>query len=193
MPQSIFYIKNMVCPRCVTVMRDILESLDLIVEEVELGKAVVRGEVSLDERRKLQHRLEEQGFELLTDPDQQISERIKNELLRYLERLENNPSEQDLPNLSDYLGNRLHRSYSALSKLFSDQENITIEKYLIRLKIERVKELVSYGELTLSEIAYKLRYSSVQYLSNQFKQITGMSVSDFKKAHDSFRKPLDQL
>src|SRR5699024_8440145 len=98
---------------------------------------------------------------------------------------------EETPKLSGYLSEKLHQNYSSLSTVFSESEQTTIEKYLIHLKIERVKEWLSYGELTLSEIAYKLNYSSVAYLSRQFKQITGLSVTDYKKARDSFRKPLD--
>jgi AraC family transcriptional regulator len=195
-PESkVLHIKNMVCPRCVSTVREILESLDYEVEKVTLGQAMVTGK-STDPvgDEKLQAKLAQQGFELLVDPDRRLIEQIKTELLGYLKRQEQDAdSGKELPKLSDYLSEKLHKNYSTLSKLFSEQESITIEKYLIRLKIERVKELVSYGEMTLSEIAWKLNYSSVQYLSNQFKQVTGMSVSDFKQASDSFRKPLDDL
>jgi YesN/AraC family two-component response regulator len=132
--------------------------------------------------------LKKYGFELIRGKNQQLIEQIKTLLIHYVQNLEaaDNPE-----NPSDYLAKKLHRDYSSLSTAFPKSEGITIEKYLIHLKIERVKEWLSYGELTLSEIAHKLNYSSVAYLSNQFKQITGMSVTDYKKARDFFRKPLD--
>jgi AraC-like DNA-binding protein len=111
-------------------------------------------------------------------------------LIHYVQDLEEN---EEPPKVSAYLSEKLHQNYSSLSSVFSEQEETTIEKYVIYLKIERVKELLSYGEMTLSEIAWKLNYSSVAYLSSQFKQITGMSVTDYKKARDSFRKPLDGI
>jgi YesN/AraC family two-component response regulator len=180
-------IKNMVCPRCIIVVRETLEELGFQVIEVELGSAQVKPEASIS-MEKINKRLKKYGFELIRGKNQQLVEQIKTLLIYYVQNLEtaDNPE-----NLSDYLAKKLHRDYSSLSTAFSKREGITIEKYLIHLKIERVKEWLSYGELTLSEIAHKLNYSSVAYLSNQFKQITGMSVTDYKKARDSFRKPLD--
>lgn len=180
-------IKNMVCPRCVMVVRQALEELGFEVMEVELGQAVVQASepVSLD---RVEERLKEYGFELMQGRNQQLVEQIKTLLIRYIQESEQS---EESPKLSEYLSGELHQNYSSLSSAFSESQDTTIEKYMIHLKIERVKELLSYGEMTLSEIAYRLNYSSVAYLSNQFKQITGMSVTDYKKARDSFRKPLD--
>lgn len=186
---TILPIKNMVCPRCVMVVRQTLEEIGFGVQEVELGKAVVQ----TDESISLDHvdaQLREYGFELIRGRHQQLVEQIKTLLIRYIQESEDR---EESPRLSDYLSKELHQNYSSLSSIFSENENTTIEKYLIYLKIERVKELLSYGEMTLSEIAYHLNYSSVAYLSNQFKQITGMSVTDYKKGRDSFRKPLDGI
>lgn len=181
------HIKNMVCPRCIMVVQETLEELGFTVDEVELGYATVRAgpSVSMEEVDK---RLGEYGFELVQGKNQKIVEKIKTLLIEYVQALETSGKS---PKLSDYLTKNLHQNYSSLSSTFSENEQTTIEKYLIHLKIERVKEWLSYGELTLSEIAYKLNYSSVAYLSRQFKQITDLSVTDYKKAHDSFRKPLD--
>ncbi|MCW9707539.1 helix-turn-helix domain-containing protein [Fodinibius salsisoli] len=187
--QKELHIKNMVCPRCITVVRNTLEDIGLNVLEVELGMALVDTEGELPSEI-IDERLKGHGFELIYKKDQQLIEQIKKVLIQYVQELEE--SEQS-PKLSDYLPDRLHQNYSSLSSLFSENEQITIEKYVIHLKIERVKELLSYGDMTLSEIAYQLNYSSVAYLSNQFKQITGMSVTDYKKARDSFRKPLDGI
>jgi AraC-like DNA-binding protein len=189
MQERKLHIKNMVCPRCVTVVRNTLKDIGLEVEKVQLGQALIASNTDLPVQ-KISKQLEKHGFELIQNRDQQLIEQIKKVLLQYLEELE---ELEENPKLSDYLAEQLHQNYSSLSALFSEQEEITIEKYVIHLKIERVKELLSYGEMTLSEIAYQLNYSSVAYLSNQFKQITGMSVTDYKKARDSFRKPLDGI
>lgn len=184
-----YYIKNMVCPRCVMAVRNVFEELGTEVVNVELGKAEVRNAEDLT-KESLNKKLSELGFELLEGKDQQKVEQIKNHLIDYVQELER---KEEMPKISDFLAKRIHHNYTSLSNLFSEQEDTTIEKYLIHLKIERVKELLSYGELTLSEIAWRLKYSSVQYLSNQFRQVTGMSVTDYKKASDSFRKPLDSI
>ena len=183
------HIKNMVCPRCELVVRETLEGLGIDVVQVELGRAVIEhsGRVS---RKEMNEALQEYGFELLEGKDQKLVEQIKTLLLRYLKETE---EAEENPRISDYLSKHMNQSYSALSTAFSKSEDTTIEKYLIHLKIERVKELLSYGEMTLSEIAYKLNYSSVSHLSNQFRQITGMSVTDYKKARESFRKSLDEV
>lgn len=182
-------IKNMVCSRCKTVVRQTLEELGFEVRNVELGRAEVEplAEISGGAVREA---LERHGFELPEGRHQKLAERIKVELINYVQQLEEH---EQAPKISDFLSDKLHKNYSSLSSAFSEAEEITIERYLIHLKIERVKELLSYGELTLSEIAWKLNYSSVSYLSTQFKTITGMSVTDYKKARESFRKPLDNI
>lgn len=179
----------MVCPRCVMAVQNAFEELGFKVINVELGKAEVVNSTNIS-KKEIHEALEELGFELLEGNDQQKIEQIKTHLVNYVKELE---KKESVPKISEYLAEKMHHNYASLSKLFSDHEDTTIEKYLIHLKIERVKELLSYGELTLSEIAWKLKYSSVQYLSNQFKQITGMSVTDYKKASDSFRQSLDAI
>ena len=183
------HIKNMVCPRCVMVVRDTLENLGFTVHSVELGRAVVEEPPPVS-HETINKELKKYGFELLEGKSRQLVEQIKTLLIHYVQEFED---AGEAPKVSEYLSEHLNQNYPALSSEFSRTENITIEKYLIHLKIERVRELLSYGELTLSEIAYKLNYSSVAYLSNQFKQITGMSVTDYKKARESFRRPLDGI
>lgn len=184
------YIKNMVCPRCITAVRNILTEQGLTVHSVELGRAEVSAGSSEPDFGQIDAALQAGGFALLQDRDRQIVERIKNELLAYLYALE----EGDMTRkVSAYISDKIGFSYDYLSKLFSQYEHTTIEKYLIHLKIERVKELLSYGELTLSEIAYRLHYSSPQHLSRQFKQITGITVSAFKQRPFVHRHPLDRL
>ncbi|HLR33474.1 MAG TPA: helix-turn-helix domain-containing protein [Fodinibius sp.] len=182
-------IKNMVCDRCISTVRKILEDLNYCVEDVCLGKAIIQEDLSEKDLSKIEEQLEESGFELIREPEAALVEEIKTQLIAYLQRLEE--SRGELAKMSEYLSEHLHHNYSDLSSRFSDYEETTVEQYFIHLKIERVKELLSYGEMTLSEIAYELNYSSVSYLSNQFKKVVGMSVTDYKKARNSFRKPLD--
>lgn len=184
-----YYIKNMVCSRCIAAVRGLFEELGMEVQHVELGKVTVQRDTDVSDE-KLNKELEVLGFQLLEGKNQQKVEQIKAHLIEYVKEIEQH---KQMPKISEFLAQKMYNNYASLSTLFSDQEETTIEKYLIHLKIERVKELLSYGELTLSEIAWRLKYSSVQYLSNQFKQITGMSVTDYKKASDSFRQPLDSL
>lgn len=179
----------MVCPRCITAVRNTMEELGFIVNEVELGRAVVESNEDVSSQQ-IDQALQKHGFELVQNKNRQLIERVKAQLIHYVQMLE---KVDESPKLSDYLTNQIHQNYSSLSSAFSKSEDITIEKYLIHLKIERVKELLSYGELTLSEIAWTLNYSSVAHLSNQFKQITGMSPTDYTKASESFRKPLDEI
>lgn len=179
----------MVCPRCVAAVKQTLEELDLTVQEVELGKAVVEDREGIS-NQKINEELKEQGFELIQGKDQQLVEQIKALIIQYVQKLE---KWDEAPTLSNYLTENLHKNYSSLSSSFSQNEEITLEKYLIHLKIERAKELLSYNQLTLSEIAFKLNYSSVSHLSSQFKRVTGMSPTDYKKASDSFRRPLDDV
>lgn len=185
------YIKNMVCDRCCMVVSDVLESLDMKPSRVELGR--VKLEKALpedpDHLQALGERLREKGFELLQDPDEQLVDQIKARLIEFVQI----PESERKQKLSEYLSRHLHREYSMLSKTFSATESMTIERYLILLRIERVKELISYGEATLSEIAWQLGYSSVQHLSTQFKEVTGMTVTDYKKTRQSLRKSLDRL
>jgi len=171
-------------------VENILTQHGLIVKSIELGKAEVLSPEAAIDIGGIDTALQKNGFELLMDRDQKLVERIKNALLNYLYQLE---EEEAVSNVSDYLSQKLNAGYSHLSKLFSQYEQITIEKYLIHLKIERVKELLSYNELTLSEIAYRLQYSSPQHLSGQFKKITGMTVSEYKAQPFAHRHSLDAL
>ncbi|HEY8402715.1 MAG TPA: AraC family transcriptional regulator [Cytophagaceae bacterium] len=189
MVQTHLYIKNMVCNRCIKVVKEELEKLDLTVTDIQLGEAVVTSENAPD-LSKVKEVLEENGFELLEDKKIKIVEKIKAlivEMVHYKE------SGEIKTNHSDYLAQELGKDYHYLSSLFSSIENITIEKYIILQKIEKVKELLVYNELTLSEIAYALGYSSVAYLSNQFKQVTGFTPSEFKKLKNHHRKALDKV
>jgi len=184
-------IKNMVCDRCIASVREVLKDLGYQVDRVELGQAQIVGSPTKTARDEIAEALRDKGFELIAEKGQALVEKIKAQLITYLEKLE---AEDSPPKFSDYLAENLHHNYSYLSNRFSSEQNITIEQYLIQLKIERVKELLTYEELTLSEIAWKLNYSSVQYLSNQFKKVTGETVSAFREHMDEQgRQSLDAI
>lgn len=179
----------MVCPRCISTVARVLQEAGLQVGEVKLGEARIQAEPAPD-YGQLNAALEKEGFEVIYDREKQLSESIKNTLIDYLEHYQ---TQYEPVTTSVFLSEKLHLPYQQLSKVFSRQEGITIEKYFIKLKIEKVKELLSYNQLTLSEIAYQLKYSSVQHLSNQFRKVTGISVSDYKQQQEAPRTSLDAL
>jgi AraC family transcriptional regulator len=183
---QILYIKNMVCPRCIRVVREELEKAGLAVEEVKLGEARVLGAT---DTARIGEILKANGFELLEDKNIRLVEKIKSLIID----LVHHRGEPINENYSSYLSRETGKDYSVLSHLFSEAENITIEKYIINQKIEKVKELLVYNELSLSEIAYMLGYSSVAYLSSQFKQVTGFTPSGFKKLKSHGRKTIDSV
>lgn len=186
---STLYIKNMVCDRCKMAVSQTLQQLDLHPTKVELGEVSVEEVLSSSQLATLRTALKELGFELLDDRRQQTIDHIKSALIRLVHYHDN----QSSTNLSDYLSSELRQDYSALSKLFSEVEGKTIERYYIELRIERVKEFIRYDELTLTQIALRMNYSSVAYLSSQFKSVTGMTPSQFKGMKDNLRTPLDKL
>lgn len=182
-------IKNMVCNRCISAVESILTEHKIAFEEVKLGEASVRENLSPKQLQELNFALQQQGFEILTSQNQQFIEKMKNLLIAKIQNLE---VEENFV-LSHFLSHSLSREYSALSKLFSQVEGITAEQFFLRQKIEKAKELLTYQELTLSEIADKLGYSSVQHLSTQFRKITGLSPSAFQKLREKPRKNLDNI
>jgi AraC-like DNA-binding protein len=179
----------MVCPRCVEAVHSLLERAGYRPKTVSLGVAELDEETPVDPEA-LAPLLHDAGFELLRGRAEQLTEQIKAVLADYLEHLRTARSPLTT---SAYLTDRFAATYSHLSKVFSRTAHLTIEKYLIRLKIERVKELLSYGELTLNQIADQMRYSSGQHLSNQFRQVTGYSVSEFRRLMLPQRVSLDSL
>ena len=191
METTTILIKNMVCNRCIKVVKEELEKLGLDVRSILLGEVIVNGkhdELPVDKIRTV---LEENGFELIEDKKAKTIEQIKLVILDLVRRDgEKQPFDEKY---SEYIVEKIGMDYHYLSNLFSSVENITIEQFIILQKIERAKELLKYGELTLSEIAYKLGYSSVQHLSNQFKKITGLTASQFKAMTGNTRKSLDQI
>jgi AraC-like DNA-binding protein len=191
MKTSNLYIKNMVCNRCIRVVKEELEKAGLDVRSITLGEAVVSGELASDKQQEIRQVLADSGFELIDDKKVKIIEKIKNLIIELVHH--KNPGEHLHVNYSHYLAEALNMDYHYLSTLFSSVENTTIEKYIILQKIERVKELLVYNELTLSEVAYQMGYSSVQHLSSQFKKVTGYTPSHFKQIKENKRKPLDQV
>lgn len=183
------YIKNMVCNRCIMVVENELEKVGLKASLVKLGEIELSQHPSEEQVRNFTNAIQPLGFELIDDKKSRIIEQIKNNIIQ-LVHYEDNDSKL---NLSDVLSSKINHDYNYLSNLFSEIEGTTIEKYYIAQKIEKVKELLVYDELSLSEIANRLNYSSVAYLSNQFKKVTGLSPSHFKKIRDDKRKPLDEV
>lgn len=183
------YIKNMVCNRCIMVVQNELNKLGLESNNILLGEITLKKEPLIEEKKKLEKALSILGFEIIDDKKGRIIEKIKNVIIKLVHH-QNNDFKN---NLSDILSKELLHDYNYLSNLFSDVEGTTIEKYFIAQKIEKVKELLVYDELSLSEIAYRLNYSSVAYLSNQFKKVTGLTPSHFKQIKADKRKPLDKV
>ncbi|RYE29657.1 MAG: AraC family transcriptional regulator [Sphingobacteriales bacterium] len=179
----------MVCNRCILVVQQELDKLKIKSRNITLGEVETTTELPKEKVERLSKNLSALGFELLDNSKQKLIEKIKNIIVKQVHYT----SEETNHNYSEILSKALHKDYSYLSSLFSEVEGITIEKYLINQKIERVKELVIYDELSLSEIAYQLGYSSVAHLSNQFKKVTGLTPSHFKKVGRQKRKPLDSV
>ncbi|MGV3762241.1 helix-turn-helix domain-containing protein [Parapedobacter sp.] len=183
------FIKNMVCNRCIMVVQGEMDKLGINATHIKLGEVSLERPLSGDETSALRNALTTVGFELIDDKKSRIIEQIKTVIIDLVHHQKSDKKY----NLSDMLTNTLNHDYSYLSNLFSEVEGTTIEKYFIAQKIEKVKELLVYDELTLSEIAHRLNYSSVAYLSNQFKKVTGLTPSHFKKIKEDRRKPLDKV
>ena len=182
-------IKNMVCNRCVLAVKQTLEQLNIPYKHISLGEAELLADITPDQKVELDAALHRLGFEILDDKKAKLIERIK---VLIIDCVHHQNGEMRY-NLSELISNDMHHDYNYLSNLFSEVEGTTIEKYYIAQKIEKVKELLVYDELTLSEIAFKLNYSSTAYLSNQFKKITGMTPGNFRKYNQNLRKALDKI
>ncbi|TLU98833.1 helix-turn-helix domain-containing protein [Dyadobacter luticola] len=184
------YIKNMVCDRCKKVVREELENLGIQLKSVELGEVETVEDIDSEKLKEVKPALITNGFELLDDRRLALVENIKTLIIEEVQNLKGNKPAQ--MNFSDYLSEKIGYEYSYLSNLFSSETGQTIEHYIIAQKVEKVKEWLSYNELTLSEMAWRLSYSSTAHLSNQFKKVTGMTPGDFKKNNMS-RKALDKV
>lgn len=180
----------MVCHRCKMVVETELEKLDLHPVKVELGQALIEEkDLSKEQLTMISDVLERVGFELIDDKRTRIIEQIKNLVIDRIHHSNELPDK----NYSDLLAQHLHHDYSFLSNLFSEMENTTIEKFIIGQKIEKVKELITYDELSLGDIAFRLGYSSAAHLSNQFKKVTGLTPGYFRQAGINKRKPIDKV
>lgn len=181
----------MVSNSCIRIVREELERTGFIrVLHVGLGKAEVNYDPQVISPASINSILKTNGFELIDNKDEKLVEQVKTSVIQLIYYGNNTNS---LIRNSDYLSDKLGFPYSHLSKIFSEKTGTTLEKYIILIKIEKIKELISYDEMTLSEISYAMGYSSVQYLSNQFRQVTGLSVSEYKNQLHKERKPLSSI
>lgn len=185
------YIRGMVCTRCMKVLHDELMKIGVKAKSSRLGRAVVEYNSKEVDILTIQSVLKKNGFELITDRDRQMVDQIKTFILDTISRVENDR----LPKrFSEAIAKELGFNYSHLSRMFTHYERITIEKFIILHKVEKVKELLEYDDhLNLEEIVQKLNYSSVSHLSKQFKEVTGISLRDYKSFLKHLRKPLDCL
>ena len=184
------HIKHMVCPRCISAVKEEVERMELQIESIKLGEVVLKSKPPDLQFQVLQKNLLELGFEIISDQKSNIINKIKTEIINVVHHGKEIPPYM---NFSSFLAEKLGSDYSNLSSLFSSIEGMTIEKYIILQKIEKVKELITYNELTFKEIAYELGYSSSQHLSTQFKAITGLSPSHFRNLRRIKRKPINKV
>jgi AraC family transcriptional regulator len=181
------HIKNMVCQRCIMTVENIFKKQEVPFSKVSLGEADLLEEIDPAKAKDIEEALKEVGFELITGRANKIVEDIKQLVMQYI-----NLGDEKKIKLSAFITKDLHFDYSYLSDLFSSVEGITVEQYLIEQRIEKVKELLVYDQLSLTEIAYRLGFSSVHHLSAQFKKVTGLTPTYFKKIGADKRRGLDQ-
>lgn len=182
-------IKNMVCKRCIMVVGQIFENAGVNDAKVQLGKVTLESEIIEEQLEQITQNLNSVGFEIINSHTVQLVEQIKALVINYVYKNTNDKKQ----NFSSMLSLELNFDYNYLSTIFSGVENITIEHYMINLKVERVKELLVYDEKTLSEIAFEMGYSSVAHLSGQFKKVTGFTPSYYKKLREQKRKSIDNV
>lgn len=179
----------MLSNRCKMVVKEELKKLGLHYIFVDLGEVEILENISNAIREELKLALQQTGLELMDDKRAMLIEKIKNVIINIVHNTEENIK----INFSNYLSEKLNHDYTYLSNLFSEVQGTTIEQYLICNKVERIKELIIYGELNITEIAYKMNYSSVAHLSNQFKKISGLTPSQFKQLKIKTRIPIDEI
>lgn len=187
--EKIYHIKNMVCTRCIIVVRNIFENANFEIKALRLGEVVVEANAYSHSDEEVDMRLRQVGLEILETEEQILVEQIKTTIVQYIHEAEYLPKTK----LSDYLSSSIELPYSALRKTFRTVTDTTIEKYFILQKVERTKELLQYNDLSVKEIAYKLGYSSLQHLSNQFKMVTGHSPKAYKENALNLRIPVDTV
>ena len=183
------FIKNMVSMRCKMIVRSELEKSGIDHTIVELGEVEIKKQLTEKQQAELKLNLLKYGLELIDDKRSVIIEKVKAVIIEMVHYTDELPK----TNNSDYISNKIQYDYTYISNLFSEVQGTTIEHYIISHKIEKVKELLVYDEMNLSEIADKLHYSSVAHLSNQFKKVTGLTPSHFKKLKEKRRKTLESL
>lgn len=183
------YVKNMACESCKVVVKKALDELNISIDKVELGEIVTREDVSDAEKKQLNNKLKVVGLELLEKKQSVLIEKVRQVMIDYVYKSDEKPTVK----FSALLAKELNHSYTYLANFFSEVEATTIEQYIISLKIERIKELIIFGEDTFSEIAYKLHYSSVAHLSAQFKKATGLTPSHFKALKEKRRITIQNI
>ena len=184
---STIHIKNMVCPRCIKVVKDLLAELGMEYADVTLGQAELKAEITPESFVALRNALAREGFELLDSSQAAQVENIRHHVIAWARM------EGERPLLSDYLQEKCLKEYSAISKMFSQMTSVTVERYAMMQRIEYAKELISYGDRSFSEISWSLGFSSPAHFSNQFKKETGMSPKEFKSMHAQERISIDKL
>jgi AraC family transcriptional regulator len=182
------YIKNMVCNRCILVIEQELKKVDLQPLQVSLGKVILAANPTEKQLIDFKAEIARVGFELLDDKKKKLIEQIKTLIIEKVQK-----GIEEHFSISEYITNGLHKDYAGSSRLFSEVEAMTVEQFFILQKIEKVKELLTYNELTLSEISYQLGYNNVGHLSTQFKKITGFTPTNFKVNHPNHRRSVDNL
>lgn len=186
---GIISIKNMVCPRCIETVREIFNELNIKTSYIQLGEVSITENINDSQRKQLEEKLASRGFGLLQDQKSKLIGQIKAIIVEQIHYKEDALK----INFSTVISEKTNHEYSSLSRLFSEVEGITIERFILKQKIERVKELIFYNELTLSEIAFQMDYSSVAHLSAQFKKETGMPPTEFKKLKKPGHQALDSF
>ncbi len=179
----------MVSARCKMVVKEVLKSMNLHFVVVDLGEVDIMEDLTLEQREKIKAALLISGLELIEDKKAMLIEKIKNVIIQMVHH-----SDEVLKvNFSTFLSEKLDHDYTYMANLFSEVQGTTIEQFIISNKVERIKELIIYGELNITEIAWKMNYSSVAHLSNQFKKVTGLSPSHFKQLKDKRRSPIEEI
>ena len=179
----------MVSNRCKMAVKEALRKFDLHFIVVDLGEVEIMENISAEQQEQLKADLLDSGLELMDDKRSVLIERIKNVIIEMVHHTD----EMIKVNFSDFLSEKLNYDYTYLANLFSEVQGTTIEQFIISHKVERIKELIIYGELNISEIAWKMNYSSVAHLSNQFKKVTGLAPSHFKQLKDKRRSPIEEI
>jgi AraC-like DNA-binding protein len=183
------YIKYMVSIRCKMMVKEALKKMGLHFIVVDLGEVEIMENISDEQRQELKTTLLKSGLELMDDKKAMLIERIKNVVIEMVHYTD----EMVKVNFSDYLSEKLNYDYTYMANLFSEVQGTTIEQFIISHKVERIKELIIYGEWNITEIAHRMNYSSVAHLSSQFKKVTGLSPSHFKQLKNKRRSPIEEI